>query len=293
MKIKKFIILLFTIAIAVSLGGCVGTNVDEIEPKPYPVTVQNISIESRPNAVASLSPSIAKMLIELGYGDNLVGYSNDYPDESIPAQKRIGTIIEPNLAAIGEVKPEFVFTTQAMNKDSLDKLSKVGVRVIVMPTCKNIAEVKQRYVDLITIMGGLFDADTVGKPFIADLEAKLAATTVPDKKTFLYIATLDPVIVTPDTLQGDIAAIVGDNVAASFTNYTVTAEDITTLSPDIILYDSNSVDPTALAESEIFAELAAIKDGKIYAVSGTDMSLSTATLLEAATKLVAAVTPAA
>lgn len=289
---KAIITTLLTGVIALSMTGCTGTTTDEIEPKPYPVSVLNMKIENEPNAVASLSPAITQMLLELGFKDKIVGYSNDCVAENATDQNRIGTGLEPNLEAIGKVAPEFVFTNVPLAKEQLDKLDAVNVRVMVMPTANDEATIKQRYVDLVTIMGGQFDGDTIGKGMVTEIERQLefVKSNIAQRQSFLYIATLDPAIATEDTIQGVVASYIGDNVATGHSGYNVPKEAITALAPQIIIYDE-SISPEAIKESELFSKLEAVKSGKMYPVKGSDMTLSTASLVKAVQTLATSIYP--
>lgn len=276
-KLKKFMTFITAAAVALSVTACVGINENKIEETAYPVTVLNMQFDNPPNSVACLSPTIATMLIDLGYSDKIVGFSDDFTGESATQDNQIGTGLELNMEQIGKLAPEIVFTNVPIAKAQMDKLESVNVRVMVMPAVTNIEEVKQRYLDLVAIMEGALALKAKGAAFVAEIDRVIAhiEATVPMKQSFLYIASLEPVIATEDTIQSAIAtAIIGENAVRGQTDYSVPIELIETFTPDIILYDSN-ISPEDIKASEIFGELSAVKDGNMISVKGSDMLLTT------------------
>lgn len=83
---KKSIALFLTLLLVTSL---VFTACDQTDPEdeiiPYPVVVKNVTIEKAPRTVASLSPVLTQMLLDLGYQNKITGYSEEdqIPDEVI------------------------------------------------------------------------------------------------------------------------------------------------------------------------------------------------------------------
>lgn len=283
MNLKKAMSALLAVGVMLmAFTACNGSTVDEIEPKPYPVSVNNMEFTQAPNSIASLSPAITRILCELGYQGKIVGYSSDYEGEGATEQNRIGTGLEPDMEAIGKVAPEIVFTTVPFTNAQLEKLSTVNIRVMVTPTPTGIEAVKQLYVDIVTMMGGSTEQTAVGGKVTAEIDRQLqyVQANVPARQSFLYIASMDPAIVTGDTIQSAVASYIGDNVAASYTGYDVSAEVIPTLAPEIILYDSG-IDPEQIKANELFSGMTAVTEGKMFPVKGSDMALSTMSLVEA------------
>ena len=289
MKNKKILSFFIATIMVASLTSCSGTNTEVIEPTAYPITVQNMQFENAPNKIASISPTITRMLIELGYEDKIVGVSDDCAATIATEDNKIGTALELDMQKIEETIPEIIFTNVPLTKAQHDKLDVVNVRVVVMPVPTTLQQVKDQYLDVVGIMGGTFDKNTIGSGIGLEIDRELnhIVSSLPQRKTFIYVATLDPSIATDDTIQSVICSIVGDSVASGHTNYTVPVETLVTLNPDVIFYD-DSIDPAKFLENENFSAMQAVTGGNLYPLKGSDMTLSTASFVEASQKVASA-----
>lgn len=273
---KKVIkINIFIVAISLLLTSCVSSNRVDVQVKPYPATILNTTIEQEPKAIVSLSPSITKMLIELGYQDKIVGYSDDCNIEGIAPEKLAGTGIKPNFEKIGELAPEIIFTNVPLTKVQMEKVSGVGIKVVVMPVVKNITDLKARYVDIITAMSGQVAASDKGLEIADSLQSKLdyIDSLIPDEKqNFLYVVALDPIIATGDTFESSLLSYIGNNLATSHKQYNVTADDVKKMNPDIIFF-ANPLEAEHIKSSELFKNSNAVKNNKLYAVDNSQLTL--------------------
>jgi len=230
-----------------------GTNKVEKEIKPYPATVVNVTIEKQPKTVASLSPSITQLLIELGYKEKIVGYSSDCKIEGITDDKLIGTGLKPDFDKIGKLAPEIIFSNVPLTKVQMAKVTEVGIKVAVMPTVKTIDELKAHYTQLIVAMEGQVKANKNGKVISDEMQQKLdyIVSKLPSAKpTFLYVKSLDPIISTGDTFESSLLSNMGDNLAKEYKQYNVTKEQATKLNPDIIFF-SSPLEAEHIKESEL------------------------------------------
>lgn len=294
---KKLLAGLLAGVMAVSLlTACDGSNQIEQNP-PYPVTVENVTIEQKPRAVASLSPVLTDLLLDLGYQRRITGYSDeDTIPEPLPEEEpvssessfrwpweerepveppaetlstgQIGTALNPNFEMIGELKPEIIFTTVPMTKAQMDKLSGVGIKVVVMPSVATVEELKTRYVEIVRIMDGALAAETAGQQAADRLQQRLdgVSSKVPDpKKTFLYVCSLDPLVATGDSFESAVLSLVGENLAAGGTGYSLSAEGLAALEPDVIFYDA-SIPEENLKENAAFKEKSAVAGGSLVPI---------------------------
>ena len=314
---------------AVSLAGCeqLGWN-EKKETVSYPVTVGNVTVEKKPRGVGSLSPSLTKVLLDLGYQDRIVGYSdedkipegvvlsdlaakleeikNNPPETSAPAGSAesgetsavsskpassgieipsgwdgktplpkeevlygtMGTALTPDMDKIGVIKPEIIFTTLPMTKAQLDRLSAANIKVMVMPAVSSVEELKQRFLDIITVMDGNEAAESNGRALVERFQSKIdyIVSKVPaQKQSFLYLCAMDPLVATGDTMESSLLSLLGDNAAREKTDYTLTAEEIKALDPDVILY-SKPVERAHVEQSDSFKGKTAVKNGHLIEV---------------------------
>lgn len=291
---KKMIKLsILTVMTMLLFTSCIGSNRVENRVKPYPATVMNTTIDQKPNTVASLSPAITKMLIELGYQENIIGYSSDCGIEGITEDKMIGTALKPDFTKIGTIAPEIIFTNVPLTKVQMDKVTAVGMKVIVMPTVKSITDLKSHYVDIITAMSGQVEANEIGLAKVDALQEKLdyIKTLVPAQKpTFLYVASLDPIVATGDTFESSLLSYVGDNLVASYSQYNVKAEQVQKLNPDIIFFAS-PLEAEHIKNSDLFKNSNAVKNNKLYVVDNAELTLQNDQASEVVRKIAGQVYP--
>ncbi len=284
---------ILTVLVMIIFTSCIGSNRVENQVKPYPATVRNTTIEQKPKAVASLSPSITKMLIELGYQDAIVGYSSDSKIEGITEDKMIGTGLKPDFEKIGTLAPEVIFTNVPLTKVQMDKLSAVKIKVVVMPTVKSVYDLKTHYVDIITAMSGQVQANETGIAKVDVLQEKLdyIKSLVPaEKPTFLYVASLDPIVATGDTFESSLLSYVGENLAASYTQYNVKAEQLQKLNPDVIFFAS-PLEAEHIKNSDLFKNSNAVKNNKLYVVDNAELTLQNDQASEVVRKIASQVYP--
>lgn len=282
LKMKKITSLILILILTMSMFTACAPK-EEVTTPPYPVTVMNTVIDREPKVVASLSPLLTQILVDLGYQEKMVGYSNTCNVAGITDEQRIGTTLEPNLEAIGKQAPEIVFTNVPIDEAGALKLSEVGIKIIVLPLPKSVDELKAYYVDVLTAMSGQVAMDEQSTKVIEKVNADLSFITgkLPSgKPKFLYVASLSPtVVVTPDTLESSVLSLLGDNVAADATAYNVTAEQLATYAPDMILYNE-SIDVEVLKKDKTLAAMEAVKGGKLTPISTALVTLQTKSLAE-------------
>lgn len=236
---------------------------------PYPVTVDNITINEKPQSVASLSPILTRLLIELGYYQEITGYSNDsFVPSVVEDPLLIGTALKPDMEAIAKAKPEIIFTTMPFTKSQTEKLASCNIKVMVMPRVSSIDDLKDRTRAIVTVMEGKNKADENAENFIKELERKIdwIKSQIPSKKkSFLYVCALDPIIATGDTFESDIMSVSGDNLAKNFKNYSVSADELAKLDPDVIFYSAPLL-PEHISQSELFKDKKAVLEENLIEI---------------------------
>lgn len=350
-----------------SLAACeqIGWQEEETTP-PYPVTVKNVTIEKKPRTVGSLSPVLTQLLIDLGYQDRIVGFSDDdkipegvtlsdltdeiaaveaaaedvsMPEETdtssggdetssepvtsepnssagsegespvsgeetgsdssitisipedwdgktpLPTEPTLygtmGTALSPDMTKIGILKPEIIFTTLPLTKSQMERLDAVNIKVIVMPAAKTLDEIKQRILDVVSLMDGAVESEGFGQKLVDGMNEKLdyIVSQIPEKRrTFLYVCGADPLVATGDTLESELLSIVADNLAGEGTQYVLSEEELAAVDPDIILY-SAPLDRIEIEQSELFQEKRAVAEGAV-------MEINRNALLEQTTQVV-------
>lgn len=242
---KKIVCSLLAVMLLLTMSGCFGSNAIERKDAPYPVTVGNATVLEQPERVATLSVQFTNILRDLGYEEKIVAAADEEADGN-DALTGIGSALVPDIEAIKEVKPELLFTSSSMTTTQLNELWEAGVQVVVLPPVTSLETMYERYYDVIAAMDGKVEANTAGTALVdamkGDVERLLAK--LPEKKaTFVFVCTDDPYIATPDTPEGMLLALLGENAV---TGETYTAkEKLSDVKADVLLYDA------ALKEKDI------------------------------------------
>ncbi|MDL2232910.1 ABC transporter substrate-binding protein [Ruminococcaceae bacterium OttesenSCG-928-L11] len=207
----------------------------EEAPSEYPVTVEGVTVRSRPSRVISLSPALTEKLFDLGLEDALVGVSDncDYPAaaEGLP---RCGTVLLPKLDAIKDLKPHLVLTQTDLDEETLIALQQMDVDVVAIPTASSVAEWKKSYVSLARLLEGEYSGGDMGERFAQNIQDRLdylEGYLVPyaqenGVKPALYLRLLDFNVATGDTLENELMAVIGlDNIASEQTGWLFPEEE--------------------------------------------------------------------
>ncbi len=160
---KNKIAILFAFVILILTAGCAQRPSESKEmfsdDYNYPVEVCGVTLESAPKRVVVLSPSLAEIISDMGFGDALVGRSKecDYP-ETVAELTATGSVLLPDIDKITKLKPDLLIM-QTQPSDSINKLLKdKNISVIVVPAARRFEELQTVY----TNIGRIFSGDKTG-----------------------------------------------------------------------------------------------------------------------------------
>lgn len=277
---KKLFALFAILLFSINLVGCQEisdspVSTDSIEKVNYPVEVGQLSFDSAPKTVASLSPALTEIIYELGYGDLLIGRSSycDYP-EAVKTKTDIGSSVNPNIGEIIKLKPQILVSQSPIAKKDITKIEAAGVRVLILSTPQTFVELKQCYIDISSLFGGAINAQETAEKALIPLTTALEKAK--STGTFAYIMTYDLAVATGDTLSSDILSYFGTNIAKDNQKYTITTEELLAKQPDIIFL------ATPMNAANLPAEttgLNAIKNNKIISIDNKSFERPTSRLL--------------
>ena len=223
-----------------------------VETASYPVTVGDLTLESQPMRIVSLSPSATEMLYAIGAGAQVVAvddYSN-YPAEAAA----LGTMLsgfEPNVEAIAGFTPDLVVI--AYDPSSLvEQLNALSIPVFIASAAVSIDNVYEQIEQLGVLTGHAAESLQLSSQLQTDIEAAVAGITLP-AEPLSYYHELDNTLfsVTSNTFIGQVYALFGlrniaDNVEAGNDYPQLSAEVIVSADPDLIfLADTKCCNETA------------------------------------------------
>ena len=266
------------LSVAAVLSGCSGSDSASdttmaAEPAAtYPVTVGDVTLESQPMRIVSLSPTATEMLYAVGAGSQVVAvdeYSN-YPQEAVD----LGTTLsgyEPNIEAISEFTPDLVIASYDPGS-LVQQLGEIGVPVYLADAVTSIDAAYEQIENIGLLTGHAAEATALTESMRAQIEEAVAGVTLP-AEPLSYYHELDSTLysVTSNTFIGSVYSLFGmrniaDNVEAGNDYPQLSAEVIVSADPDLIfLADTKCCGETAetVAAREGWGSLKAVTNGNV------------------------------
>lgn len=240
----------------------------------FPVTVEGangtVTLDERPDAVVSLSPTATEMLFAIGAGPQVVAVDDQstYPDE---APRTDLTGLEPNLEAIAAYEPDLVVVSNDI-RGVLDGLASLDIPALLLPAATDLDDTYEQLEVLGAATGNADGADGVVASMRAEID-ELVSSAPDTPEALTYFHELDPTLytATSGTFIGQVYALAGlENVgdaADDGSGYPqLSAEFLVAADPDLIfLADTKCCGESAatVAARPGWAELTAVRNGNV------------------------------
>jgi iron complex transport system substrate-binding protein len=241
---------------------------------PASVTVSNgdLTLDAKPVAIVSLSPTATEMLFAIGAGDQVIAVDSfsNYPADA-PITDLSG--YEPNIEAIAGYEPDLVIV-QTATPDITSGLGALDVPVAEMPAAATLDDVFAQIEQLGALTGNVADAVALTADMQTNIEG--AIESMGDAEPLTYFHELDDTLfsVTSQTFVGALYSMAGlANVAdAADPNGEnggypqVSAEFLAQANPDLyFLADTKCCGQTAatVAARPGFGDLKAVTTGQV------------------------------
>ncbi len=249
-KLNRVMVLCLSFVLLFTLAGCAGANnpAGQTTPKAsgtsYPVQVKDMAgevttIKKEPKRIVSLIPSNTEIAFALHLDKEVVGVTanDDYPAQ-VKKLPKVGDFTI-NVEQVVALKPDLVLANTANDKQTIERLRKLGIPVLVLgansiqdvyrsinvtaEATNHLPEAKQ-----------LIDGMEKERKEIAD---KIAG--VPKDKRMKVWIELDPNLFTTggDTFMNElVTAAGGQNVAGGLKGWPkVSPEQVVKWNPDVII----------------------------------------------------------
>ncbi len=270
--------------LAVALAAC-GSSDNQTAPAAtgeasggFPVQVvtgavgsdSTITIEQKPDAIISLSPSATETLFAIGAGDQVIAVDDQssYPAEA-PRTNLSG--YQPNVEAILNYSPDLVVTATP-DDTTISGLSKAGVPTLVLPAVTDFDGVYNEIERLGTATGHIESS----KELVSDMRARIdqAVSEAPQAVGVTYFHELDPTLytVTSDSFIGQVYGLFGlvniADAAPSGGGYVqLSEESVVEANPDVIfLADAafGGASPEEVAQRPGWSQITAVELNQIF-----------------------------
>lgn len=238
-------------------------------------TGRTLTLPALPRRIVSLVPGVTEMLYAIGAEDRLVGRTDfcDYPPAA-RSKPSVGGTVSPSLEVLVSLKPDLVVATSAGNSDETRRqLERLRVPLYLVDP-HGLWDVFRTMMRL----GALTEREGRAAEVVAGLERRVRAVAVRvaalPRPRVLYVVWPEPLIV-----PGRGAAVTelielagGESVSADgpegYPRYSV--EAAVARGPEVIILARHGAGtaPYAREKWERFADLPAIRAGRLHAVDG-------------------------
>ena len=239
----------------------------------FPVSVTDgsgeVTIESEPQSIVSLSSTATEMLFAIDAGDQVVAVDefSVYPEEA-PVTDLSG--FTPDLEAILEYEPDLVVISYDPG-ELVSGLSAVGVPTLLLSTAGSLDDSYAQIEALGAATGHVGEAAEVVSQMQVDIDRVLAATTVPPGLSFYHEVDSTLYSASSASFIGQVYALLGmENIAdeadpdgLGFPQ--LASEYVVSADPDLIFLADSSmgVTPESLADRPGWADMTAVQGGVV------------------------------
>jgi iron complex transport system substrate-binding protein len=238
---------------------------------PVAVTDANgeVTIESEPESIVSLSSTATEMLFAIDAGEQVVAVDefSVFPEEA-PITELSG--FTPDLEAILEYEPDLVVVSYDPG-DLVAGLSAVGIPSLLLPTAASLDDSYAQLEVLGAATGHVGEAAEVVAGMQVGIDEILAATIVPPGISFYH--EVDPTLYSASSTSflGQVYSLLGmENIADEadpdgFGFPQLASEYVVSQDPDLIFLADSSmgVTPESLAERPGWGEMTAVQGGAV------------------------------
>jgi len=238
----------------------------------FPVTVTDdageVTLEARPEAIVSLSPTSTEMLFAIGAGDQVVAVDDfsNFPQEA-PTTDLSG--FTPNVEAILEFEPDLVVLSGDSN-DVVAGLTEAGVPVLQYGAANDLETAFSQFRALGEATGN--DAEATVNDIQKQLDDIAATTDVEPGLTYYHELSSDLFSATSSTFIGEIYGLFGmvniaDEADTDGGGYPqLSAEYVVEQDPDYVFLACTvfcGETAESFGEREAFAGLTAVEQGNV------------------------------
>ncbi|EDS77877.1 periplasmic binding protein [Clostridium botulinum C str. Eklund] len=263
-----------------SFAGCTKNNVNDKKEVSvgvtYPLKIKDsynreVVINKEPKRIVSIAPNITETIFALGRGNKLVGRTDycDYPKE-VNNITSIGSLTQPNIEKIVELKPDVVIASTHFKKDVLTKLEKMNIKVVVLYGPETFDGVY----DTINKVGEVMNAKSEANKLVLDMKKKVDSITDKvknkNKPKVYYVVSygkMGDFTSGGDTFIGNMIEMAGgNNVASDVKGWKYSVEKLVEKNPDIIICSKYFDAKKGIKETPGYKDLKAVKDGKLIEI---------------------------
>lgn len=228
---------------------------------------QSIAASQEAKRIVSLVPWVTKSLYLMGEQYRLVGCTSYCPVEAADKIPVVANAMNISVEKVFTLKPDVVIASSLNQPETIDKLKKLGVKVILQPYPKSFEEICTFFVQI----GDLAGQGTKAREIVRVQQSRLVKlrNSIPvgkNPKILIQIGAKPLFCAAPNTFMEDFIRFSGGrNIAQGLKIGSITREYVLKQNPDIIFIVTMGV----VAEEEknnwlSYSALSASKNKKIF-----------------------------
>jgi len=242
----------------------------------YPLTVidsfgREVTIESEPMKIISLSPAVTEIVYALGRSDRLIARTDycNYPQEVVEIES-IGQIMDPNIERIVELEPDIAIAAAHFQMDTLKKLEEAGIKVVIVYGEDSF----EGAYFAIEELGKILNAQGAASQIVADMKAtveevtqKVAGRERPSVYYVVGFGEWGDYTAGRDTFIGKLLEMAGaKNAADDVEGWSYSLEKLIEKNPDYIICSKDDNHREQLKTAEGYKTLDAIVNDRILEI---------------------------
>lgn len=286
-NLKKLSALILTLILVFSFVGC-GNNknvtkdtkenavVEKKSETNYPLTIKDstgrdVTIDKEPQKIISVGPNITETIYYLGKMDKLIGRTDycDFPKDVKDIQS-IGTLKQPNIEKIVDLKPDLVIGSTHFPKETLEKLESLGVKVVVLYGEESFNGAYNTIEKLGQVLNANDKASEVinnMKKKVEDVKQKVTGKAAPSVYYVIGFGSSGDYTAGKGTFIDELITMAGGkNAAQDAIKWKYSLEKLLEKNPDILICSASSNSKKRLQEANGYKDLDAIKKGKLFEI---------------------------
>lgn len=307
---RRIIFVVLTIALIFSLFGCSKTGdlseKNTIDNKvednsAFPMTItdsysRQVKIDKEPQKVISIAPNITEIIFALDRSSKLVGRSEycDFPEEAKNITS-IGSLKEPSIEKIVELKPDIVIASTHFKKETVQKLEELGINVAVFYGAESFEGVY----NTVEKVGKVLNAEEKAEKLVSEMKLKVQNVLdgVKDKlqPSVYYVVSFGKTgdyTAGKDTFIGQMLEMAGGkNAAEDAEGWAYSLEKLTEKQPEIIICSKYYNSKQGIENANGYKDLDAVKKGKLYEIDNNLLDRQGPRLADGLTELASVIHP--
>ena len=316
---KKFISsILIALSIIYSLTACSAEQTPEAK-QPTEITNSNaadasktlptvdrannqITVPEEINTIITMAPSIAEVLVDIGYGDKIIAADTQSKNiEGLPENIPYIDMMAPDAEQIIALKPDVIFASTMSLVDGNDpfkQLIDMGICVVYIPSSDSIEGI---YEDIMFI-SNVMESNEKGQVLVDNMKTKIEeikkiSSTIEDKKSVYFEIAAAPSLYSfgTDVFLNEMIDIIGaKNVLSDQKSWIAVSEEaILAANPDVIITNVNYIEKPVdeILSRNGWDSITAVKNKNVYYVDNMASSLPNHHIIKALEEMAGFVYP--